>query len=83
MEYDKVAAKGEPEAKNYPHESVKGSGNGGRLRVKGPEVDVSPLRESITFPYSGRTAKNRFLKAVSPGLMTLDCCPLSPLPAID
>lgn len=63
MEYDKVTAQGSPESKNYPHESVKGGENNGRLRVKGPEVDVSPLAESITFPFSGRTAKNRFLKA--------------------
>ena len=63
MEYDKVTAKGEPEAKNYAHSSVEGGNNGGRLRVKGPGVDVSPLSDSITFPYSGRTAKNRFLKA--------------------
>lgn len=53
----------EPEAKNYSHESVPGGKNDGNLRVKAPEVDVSPLKESITFPFSGRTAKNRFLKA--------------------
>lgn len=63
MEYDKVTAKGAPEAKNYPHESTQGGQNGGRLRVKGPEVDVSPLGQSLTLPFSGRIAKNRFLKA--------------------
>lgn len=63
MEYDKVAAEGVPESKNYPHESTEGGQNGGRLRVEGPQVDVSPLKESITFAFSGRTAKNRFLKA--------------------
>ena len=52
-----------PEAKNFPHESTAGGNNRGRLRVKGPDVDISPLKEGITFPFSGRTAKNRFLKA--------------------
>lgn len=63
MEYDKSTITGEPEAKAYPHSNTKGGNNDGRLRVEGPEVDVSPLKESITFPFSGRTAKNRFLKA--------------------
>jgi len=58
-----VAEGGPPEAKNYPHESTPFGGKDGRLRVKGPEVDVSALGESITFPFSGRTARNRFLKA--------------------
>lgn len=52
-----------PEAKNYPHQSTEGGEGQGQLRVKGTDVDVSPLKESITFPFSGRTAKNRFLKA--------------------
>ncbi|KAK3718156.1 hypothetical protein LTR37_005271 [Vermiconidia calcicola] len=65
MGYDMATTEGRgaPEANNYPHESTEGGRNEGRLRVKGPEVDVSPLKESITFPFSGRTAKNRFLKA--------------------
>jgi hypothetical protein len=65
MEYDNATTKDSapPEAKNYPHESTAGGKNDGRLRIKGSEVDVSALKESITFPFSGRTAKNRFLKA--------------------
>lgn len=63
MEYDKVAAEGQPEAKNYPHESTQGGTNNGTLRVKGPQVDVSPLKQPLTLPFSGRSAKNRFLKA--------------------
>lgn len=63
MEYDKATASGAPESKNYPHESVPSGGKDGRLRVKGPTVDVSALKEPITFAFSGRTAKNRFLKA--------------------
>jgi 2,4-dienoyl-CoA reductase-like NADH-dependent reductase (Old Yellow Enzyme family) len=37
--------------------------NRGHLRVRGFAVDTSILRESLTFPFSGRTVKNRFLKA--------------------
>lgn len=33
------------------------------MRVPGDNVDVSVLRQPITFPFSGRTAKNRLLKA--------------------
>ena len=65
MEYDTATTNqhGAPEAKNYPHESVEGAKREGSLRVKGPDVDVGPLKESLTFAFSGRTAKNRFLKA--------------------
>lgn len=52
-----------PEAKQYAHESTQGAPGEGLLRVKGADVDVSPLKESLTFAFSGRTAKNRFLKA--------------------
>ena len=63
MEYDKTtaAAPSTSEAGNYPHESQPGTN--GRLRVKGPAVDTSLLAQPITFAFSGRTAKNRFLKA--------------------
>jgi hypothetical protein len=65
MEYDTATTKqyAAPEAENYAHESTTGSEGQGHLRVKGSEVDISPLKESITFPFSGQTAKNRFLKA--------------------
>ncbi|KAK1052450.1 hypothetical protein LTR74_016510 [Friedmanniomyces endolithicus] len=63
MEYDKTIAGGEPEAKSYPHESVISCGKDGKLRVKGPKADVSALGEPLKFAFSGRTAKNRFLKA--------------------
>lgn len=67
MEYDATVTKdakaGDSEATSYSHESVAGNGTGGRLRVKGPKSDVTVLGESITFAFSGRTAKNRFLKA--------------------
>jgi 2,4-dienoyl-CoA reductase-like NADH-dependent reductase (Old Yellow Enzyme family) len=65
MEYDKFTIPGYApgEAKNFPHKSTPGSKDEGLLRYGGPEVDVSPLKETVTFPFSGRTAKNKFLKA--------------------
>jgi len=63
MEYDKVTADGPPEAESYPHETIKSGGKDGKLRIKSPKVDVSALAEPMTFPFSGRTVKNRFLKA--------------------
>jgi hypothetical protein len=63
MEYDTSASQGIPESKNYPHDSTAPSAGEGKLRVRGEKVDVSILKESITFPFSGRVAKNRFLKA--------------------
>ncbi|KAK3061829.1 hypothetical protein LTR53_019628, partial [Teratosphaeriaceae sp. CCFEE 6253] len=63
MEYDTVTEDGVPEAKNYAHDTVEVGGKDGKLRIKGPKVDVSALAEAITLPFSGRTAKNRFLKA--------------------
>ncbi|KAK1071415.1 hypothetical protein LTR12_012477 [Friedmanniomyces endolithicus] len=63
MEYDMAAGTGPPESKAYPHESVSSEGNDGKMRIKAPKVDVSALAESITLPFSGRTARNRFLKA--------------------
>ena len=35
----------------------------GHLRVTGETVDLSVLRQPLTFSFSGRTAKNRLLKA--------------------
>ncbi|KAI5361981.1 putative NADH:flavin oxidoreductase/NADH oxidase, aldolase-type TIM barrel [Septoria linicola] len=63
MEYDKAVTCGEPESKAYPHDSKSVRGNDGKLRVAGPDVNTSVLRENIKFPFSGRTAMNRFLKA--------------------
>ncbi|KAH9845055.1 NADH oxidase [Teratosphaeria destructans] len=65
MEYDKstVATAHQPEAEAFSHTSTSSSNDGGRLRVHGPSVDTTVLRDSITFPFSGRIAKNRFLKA--------------------
>ena len=60
MGLDHSPASGAPT--NAPSTS-NGVNNTGRVRVEGPQVDVSVLNESITFPFSGRTARNRFLKA--------------------
>lgn len=70
MEYDKTTTEGAPESNNYAHESQPGTQGNGRLRVKGERVDTSALKEPITFPFSKRTAKNRFLK----GPMTERLC---------
>ena len=69
---DNSSAYAAPEALNYPHESTQGGANEGRLRVKGENVDISPLKETITFPFSGKTAKNRFLKAPMTGKSSVD-----------
>lgn len=63
MEYDKTTnpTQAPPESKNYPHSSEQSSN--GRLRVAGPAIDTSPLAQPVTFPFSNRIAKNRFLKA--------------------
>ena len=61
MEYDKSTARGAPESHNYPHTS--NTQDDGHQRVSGPKVDVSVLGESVTLPFSGRIAPNRFLKA--------------------
>lgn len=60
MEYDTSTAKGAPlgSATGVDH-----SDNRGHARIASEKVDVSVLSEAITFPFSGRTAKNRFLKA--------------------
>ncbi|GAB7353512.1 hypothetical protein MBLNU459_g3958t1 [Dothideomycetes sp. NU459] len=70
MEYDKTTASGAPESQAYVHDSQTGAPGSGRLRVKGDKVDISALAEPITFAFSGRTAKNRFLK----GPMTERLC---------
>lgn len=63
MEYDKTTAQGSSEAKNYPHHSTSHPTGAGKLRVKGSDVNVARLAESIVLPFSGRVVKNRFLKA--------------------
>jgi 2,4-dienoyl-CoA reductase-like NADH-dependent reductase (Old Yellow Enzyme family) len=63
MEYDKSTLSAPSEAQSFPHKSTPSGGHDGKLRVQGLETDFSILNEPITFPFSGRVAKNRFLKA--------------------
>lgn len=63
MEYDKATGSGTSEAHSYPHSSDTGSNGYGRMRVKGNKVDTDVLAQSLTFPFSGCVAPNRFLKA--------------------
>lgn len=58
-----ASKEGGSEASSFPHESQPVGGKDGRLRVKGDNADVSVLQQPLTFHFSGRTAKNRFLKA--------------------
>ncbi|KAL9079260.1 MAG: hypothetical protein Q9157_001831 [Trypethelium eluteriae] len=62
MEYDMSTGKGIPPPPPADYETIKDS-RGGDARIAGSAADPAPLKESITFPFSGRTAKNRFLKA--------------------
>jgi hypothetical protein len=69
MEYDKSTTSGASEAQSFPHKSTPSGGRDGKFRVRGPEIDVSILNEPIIFPFSGRVAKNRFLKGSSRSLI--------------
>ena len=45
------------------HEKNSVHASRGHLRVQSKPADISILNESITFAFSGKIAKNRFLKA--------------------
>lgn len=67
-EYDKATTDGLPSKPETPGDKaaslVPEHGQGrGELRVAGDKVDVSILKEQIVFPFSGKVAPNRFLKA--------------------
>jgi len=64
MEYDKFTTEKQPDGPAPPSDSAeKTNSTRETLRIQSEKVDVSLLAESITFPFSGRTAPNRFLKA--------------------
>jgi len=64
-EYDKATAdkipQGPEHAKDKPTSYIQGGQ--GNLRLASEKVDVSILRENVVFPFSGKVAPNRFLKA--------------------
>ncbi|EXJ65206.1 hypothetical protein A1O7_01547 [Cladophialophora yegresii CBS 114405] len=67
MEYDTSTIKADPitdgakQEQGYEKNPVQA--NRGHIRAQSKPVDVSILNEPVTFAFSGRTAKNRFLKA--------------------
>lgn len=63
MEYDKYKAPTGVAPSSTEHEQNDIRHGRGHLRVASQVADVSVLAEPVTFAFSGRTAKNRFLKA--------------------
>jgi hypothetical protein len=63
MEYDTSTIKADPVADGAKQEKNNVQANRGHIRAQSKPVDVSILNEPVTFAFSGRTAKNRFLKA--------------------
>jgi hypothetical protein len=67
-EYDKATTDKLPNSPENPSDKATplaldhGKGRG-HLRVDGDKVDVSILKEKVVFPFSGKVAPNRFLKA--------------------
>ena len=55
--------KGEPLTDGVDHETNKTEAHRGHTRLQSKPADVSILKQSVTFAFSGQTAKNRFLKA--------------------
>lgn len=63
MEYDTATFNAPSTADKSSAEKTNVASARGHLRAKSEQVDGSVLKEPITFAFSGRTAKNRFLKA--------------------
>jgi 2,4-dienoyl-CoA reductase-like NADH-dependent reductase (Old Yellow Enzyme family) len=66
MEYDTSTAStsGGASSNDANHNrTTTNSSRGGAVRVTGLQTDTTLLAQPITFPFSGKTAKNRFLKA--------------------
>lgn len=63
MEYDTSTVKGAPLTHGDSSEKNNVASARGHLRAQTQPVDVSILNEPVKFAFSGRTAKNRFLKA--------------------
>ncbi len=54
---------GVPTPPNPQHTTVSDNRGNETTRIDGKLVDTAALQNPITFPFSGRTAMNRFLKA--------------------
>lgn len=64
MEYDKATSSTPIPPPKHPGNTTADAPSRGHSRVKGAgNVDTTLLSQPITFPFSGRTAYNRFLKA--------------------
>lgn len=63
MEYDTSTMKGDPLTDGVALEKNSAGDHRGHLRAQSKPADISVLKETVTLPFSGRTAKNRFLKA--------------------
>ncbi|KAJ9605174.1 hypothetical protein H2200_010564 [Cladophialophora chaetospira] len=63
MEYDTSTTKADPIPASADHQKSDVDSHRGHIRTQSKQADVSILNEPVTFAFSGRTAKNRFLKA--------------------
>jgi hypothetical protein len=64
MEYDTSTLKAPPAAGNTSASAKNDvDSRRGHLRAESQPADVSILNQQVTFAFSGRTAKNRLLKA--------------------
>lgn len=63
MEYDKSTTSAPAQPASISHSTSSLSKETGHLRVSAPKTPTSTLASPLTFPFSGRTAPNRFLKA--------------------
>ncbi|KAK7885706.1 hypothetical protein LTR67_010057 [Exophiala xenobiotica] len=63
MEYDTSTLKDPPITPGHTTEKTNAGSARGYIRAKSEQADVSVLKEPLTFSFSGRTAKNRVLKA--------------------
>ena len=63
MEYDKSTGSAPPIPEDAPHTKNSLDSKRGHIRVESKPSNLSVLGESVTLPFSGKTAKNRFLKA--------------------
>jgi 2,4-dienoyl-CoA reductase-like NADH-dependent reductase (Old Yellow Enzyme family) len=63
MEYDKSTIQEPAREIDAPHTENDINTQRGHIRVQSSQADVSVLSQPLTFAFSGKTAKNRFLKA--------------------